>query len=250
MVMAKSQIEWTDETWNPVRGCSRISEGCRFCYAERMAARFSKEGQPYEGLSENTSAGPRWTRKIKLVEEALDKPLRWKKPRVVFVNSMGDLFHEDIPLDFIQRVFDVMNKASIHTFQVLTKRSQRLKELSSQLNWGQNIWMGVSVEDEKVSSRIDDLRECGANIKFLSLEPLIGPLANMNLQGVDWVIAGGESGPGCRPIKKEWVTDIRDQCLDNSIAFFFKQWGGVQKKKNGRLLDGQTWDQMPTKGIA
>ena len=178
-------------------------------------------------------------------ENAVEKPLEWKKPQVIFVNSMSDLFHKDVPLEFIQRVFDVMKRAHWHQFQVLTKRSERLAELSPYLEWTDNIWMGVSVETEKYTFRIDDLRKTGAKIKFLSVEPLLGPIQKMNLKEISWVIVGGEFGPGARPLEKEWVTSIRDQCLKTKVPFFFKQWGGVQKKKAGRLLEGKTWDQMP-----
>jgi len=183
--------------------------------------------------------------KLTMHEHVLEKPLEWKTPQVIFVNSMSDLFHKDVPLEFIQRVFDTMKRAHWHQFQVLTKRSDRLAELSPYLEWTDNIWMGVSVENEKYTFRIDDLRKTGAKIKFLSVEPLIGPIAKMNLKGINWVIVGGESGPGARPLEREWVVNIRDQCLKAKVPFFFKQWGGVQKKKTGRLLDGRTWDQMP-----
>ncbi len=241
----KSAIEWTQSTWNPVRGCTRVSEGCRFCYAERIAARFSGEGLAYEGLAKMTKAGPRWENKVRLVEELLDVPLKWKKQQVIFVNSMSDLFHEDVPLDFIQKVFYTMRKADQHYFQVLTKRSKQLLKFNSQLHWSDNIWMGVSVENQDYTYRIDDLRQTEAQVKFLSLEPLIGPLPNLNLESIDWVIVGGESGPGARPIKESWVTDIRDQCEQTSVRFFFKQWGGQNKKQTGRILEGRTWDDLP-----
>jgi len=183
--------------------------------------------------------------KLTMHEHVLEKPLEWKTPQVIFVNSMSDLFHKDVPLEFIQRVFDTMKRAHWHQFQVLTKRSERLKEISPYLEWTDNIWMGVSVENEKYIYRIDDLRKTKAKIKFLSVEPLLGPLPKMNLKGINWVIVGGESGPGARPLKREWVVGVRDQCLKAKVPFFFKQWGGVQKKKAGRLLDGRTWDQMP-----
>jgi protein gp37 len=183
--------------------------------------------------------------RLTLHESALEAPLSWKKPQMIFVNSMSDLFHQDVPLSFIQGVFDVMQRASWHTFQVLTKRSERLLELSPSLDWPANVWMGVSVENQQYTSRIDHLRLTGARIKFLSLEPLLGPLLTLNMAGIDWVIVGGESGPGARPIEERWVQDIRDQCLKSGVAFFFKQWGGVHKKRNGRLLEGRTWDEMP-----
>ena len=241
----KSKIEWTQSTWNPIRGCTRVSDGCRFCYAERIAARFSKEGLAYEGLARMTKAGPRWSNKVRLVPELLDAPLKWKTPQLIFVNSMSDLFHEDVSLEFILRVFDTMHKATQHQFQVLTKRSQRLFELSSEIQWPKNVWMGVSVENQDYTFRIDHLRQTGAHIKFLSLEPLIGTLPNLDLACIDWVIVGGESGPHARPIQKEWVIDIRDQCLQADIPFFFKQWGGRNKKREGRILEKRTWDDLP-----
>ena len=245
MASQSSKIEWTESTWNPVRGCTRVSEGCRFCYAERIAARFSGKGMAYEGLAENTEAGPRWTQRVLPVPALLDEPLKWKKPRRIFVNSMSDLFHEKIELSYIQQVFSVMKKAYWHQFQVLTKRSERLLEFSSKLLWSPNVWMGVSVEDNRVTHRIDELRQTGAQIKFLSLEPLLGALPDLTLEGIDWVIVGGESGPGAREMQKEWVIDIRDQCADANVMFFFKQWGGKRKSKTGRKLDGRTYDEMP-----
>lgn len=231
----KSSIEWTGSTWNPVTGCVKISPGCLNCYAERMAKRLHAMGQP------NYADGF----KLALHEHALDLPLKWKKPQTIFVNSMSDLFLKDVPFDFIKKVFDVMSKAHWHTFQVLTKRSERLIELSHELPWAANIWMGVTVESKDYTHRIDDLRNSGAYLKFLSIEPLLGPLPGLNLDGIDWVIAGGESGPGARPINPDWVSDIRDQCQVASVPFFFKQWGGTRKKKAGRLLEGRTWDEMP-----
>ena len=245
MATQSSKIEWTESTWNPVRGCTRVSEGCRFCYAERIAARFSGKGMAYEGLAKNTKAGPRWTQEVQIVRELLNEPLKWKKPRRIFVNSMSDLFHEKIELSYIQEVFAVMEKADRHQFQVLTKRAERLLELNSKLPWPPNVWMGVSVEDERVIDRIDALRQTDAHIKFLSLEPLLGALPNLELDGIDWVIVGGESGPGAREMKKKWVIDIREQCADANVAFFFKQWGGKRKSKTGRKLDGETYNEMP-----
>ena len=232
---AKSSIEWTESTWNPVTGCTKISPGCDHCYAERLALRLQAMGQP------NYADGFRLT----VQEHMLELPLRWKLPQVIFVNSMSDLFHKDVPTEYIQRVFDVMRRASQHRFQVLTKRSQRLARLSSRLSWQANIWMGVSVESQEYTFRIEHLRETDAHIKFLSLEPLLGPLTNLKLEGIDWVIVGGESGPGARAMKTEWVLDIRDQCQDAGIPFFFKQWGGTNKKKAGRVLEDRTWDEMP-----
>ena len=245
MASQSSKIEWTESTWNPVRGCTRVSEGCRFCYAERIAARFSGEGMAYEGLAENTKAGPRWTQQVRPVPELLNEPLKWKKPRRIFVNSMSDLFHEKIELAYIQKVFDVMRRADKHQFQVLTKRAERLLEFSPKLPWPPNVWMGVSVEDDRVTHRIDALRQTDAQIKFLSLEPLLGALPNLALDGIDWVIVGGESGPGARKMEKEWIVDIRDQCANAKALFFFKQWGGKRKSKTGRELDGRTYDEMP-----
>lgn len=243
---SKSDIEWTDATWNPVRGCSRISEGCRLCYAERIAGRFSAPGLPFHGFARITRAGARWTNKVALVEDALDLPLHWLRPRRIFVNSMSDLFHERLDAEVVRLVFDVMERATWHQFQVLTKRSSRLAELSAMLPWPSNVWMGVSVESAEHVYRIDDLRQSGAAIKFLSLEPLIGALPDLDLDGIDWVIVGGESGPGARQIESEWVLDIRDQCLEARVPFFFKQWGGPSKKRTGRELEGRTWDQMPS----
>ncbi len=231
----KSAIEWTESTWNPVTGCTKISPGCKHCYAERLALRLQAMGQ------RNYANGFALT----LQEQALELPLRWKKPQVIFVNSMSDLFHKNVPVDFISRVFDVMRRAHWHRFQILTKRSDRLLTLNSKLEWQPNIWMGVSVENQDYTFRIDHLRQTGAHTKFLSLEPLLGPLPNLDLAGIDWTIVGGESGPGSRVMSKSWVTDIRDQCLLANVAFFFKQWGGTNKKRAGRTLEGRTWDQMP-----
>lgn len=233
--MAKSTIEWTEATWNPVTGCNKISPGCKNCYAERMAKRLRAMGQ----LNYRNGF------KLTLQPHMLELPLKWKKPQTIFVNSMSDLFHKDVPLDYIQRVFEVMGRTDWHRFQVLTKRGDRLEELASQIEWPSNVWMGVSVESQKYVTRIDNLRTTHAHTKFLSLEPLIGPLKNLNLSGIDWVIVGGESGFGARPMLVDWVTDIRDQCQQANVAFFFKQWGGVQKKRYGRELEGRTWDEMP-----
>ena len=232
---AKSSIEWTESTWNPVTGCTKISVGCKNCYAERISLRLQAMGQRnyVKGFS------------LALHEHALDLPLRWKSSQIVFVNSMSDLFHEDIPLDFIKKVFSIMNRASWHRYQVLTKRSERLLELDPHLTWADHIWMGVSVETEAFLSRIEDLRKTRARIKFLSLEPLLGPMPSLNLEGIDWVIVGGESGPGARLMKREWVLGIRNQCQPAGVPFFFKQWGGINKKKAGRLLDGKIWNEMP-----
>jgi protein gp37 len=231
----KSAIEWTESTWNPVTGCTKISPGCENCYAERLALRLQAMGQP------NYANGFRLT----VQERMLELPLRWRMPQTIFVNSMSDLFHRDVPTDYVHRVFDVMARANWHRFQVLTKRSLRLSRLSKELNWRPNIWMGVSVESRDYAFRIDHLRETDAHVKFLSLEPLLAPLPDLNLKGIDWVIVGGESGPGARPMRREWVLDIRDQCLRAGVPFFFKQWGGTNKKKSGRVLENRTWDEMP-----
>lgn len=243
--MGKTTIEWTEATWNPVTGCTKLSPGCDHCYAERLAGRLKLMGQPnyVNGFD------------LTLQPQALSIPERWKTSQVVFVNSMSDLFHQGVPLDYIQQVFEVMNRANHHIYQILTKRSKRLSQLSSFLNWASHIWMGVSVESQNYTFRIDHLRETGAQIKFLSLEPLLGPLPKLNLEGMDWVIVGGESGPGARVMCKEWVLEIRDQCMEANVPFFFKQWGGTNKKKNGRILDNRTWDEMPvmkvyTKAVA
>lgn len=238
--MTTTSIEWTEATWNPVTGCTKISPGCKHCYAERMARRLQMMGQ------RNYTNGF----KLTLHEHMLEVPLAWKKPRMIFVNSMSDLFHEEVPTTFIRKVFDSMRRASWHTFQILTKRSDRLRQLDAKIDWPPNVWMGVSVESKRYAFRIEHLRHTHAAVKFLSLEPLLGPLPGLNLQGVQWVIVGGESGPGARPIVKEWVTDIRDQCLTAGVFFFFKQWGGINKKRTGRLLDGRTWDDLPKNSIA
>jgi len=234
-----SRIEWTESTWNPVTGCTKISCGCKNCYAERMAKRLKAMGQP------NYARGF----EVTVHESIFDLPLRWKSGRMIFVNSMSDLFHEEVPTSCIERLFGVMNKADWHVFQVLTKRSKRLGELGSGLRWAEHIWMGVTVEDADYMFRIDDLRGCGAKVKFLSLEPLLGPIAEINLRGTDWVIVGGESGPGARPMEADWVRDIRDQCCAAGVPFFFKQWGGTNKKKAGRVLDGRTWDRLPSQAL-
>ncbi len=228
-------IEWTDATWNPVRGCTKISPGCKNCYAERFAERFrGVKGHPFEQGFD-----------LRLVPAKIGEPLRWRTPQRIFVNSMSDLFHNEVPLEYIKDVFDVMNRADWHQYQVLTKRAERLEELSRELRWAPNIWMGVSVENRDYLWRIDHLRRTKAHIKFLSIEPLIGPLGKINLRGIDWVITGGESGPRARPMDAAWVRDVRDQCVRAGVSFFFKQWGGVQKKRHGRELEGRTWDEMP-----
>ena len=233
--MSASRIEWTEVTWNPVTGCSKVSAGCANCYAERMARRLQAMGQP------NYARGFQVTTH----EEMLERPLSWARPSTVFVNSMSDLFHEDVPADFVARVFATMDAAQRHTFQVLTKRSGRLASLAAVLPWPGNVWAGVSVESVDYARRIDDLRSVPAAVRFLSLEPLLGPLPELDLTGIDWVIVGGESGPGARPVDPDWVREIRDQCLSAGVPFFFKQWGGTRKKAAGRLLDGRVWDEMP-----
>lgn len=233
--MANSSIEWTESTWNPVTGCSKISAGCLNCYAERMAKRLYAMGQPnYVNGFEVT-----------LHSHVLEYPLQWKKSQMIFVNSMSDIFHEDVPLEFIQQIFDVMTRASWHTFQVLTKRSERLSEVASLLNWPTNVWMGVTVEHADYHLRVDHLANVPAAVRFLSMEPLLSAIPDIHLDSVDWVIVGGESGPGSRPIKHKWVIDILQQCKEASVPFFFKQWGGTNKKKSGRLLNGRTYDAMP-----
>lgn len=232
---SRSTIEWTDMTWNPVTGCTKISPGCKNCYAHRMAHRLHAMGQPrYRNNFDVT-----------LHSDLLEQPLRWAQPRKIFVNSMSDLFHPEVPAEFIQAVFDVMGQAYWHTFQILTKRSDRLVELAGQLPWHDNVWMGVSVENKDYTYRIDHLRKVPAAVRFLSVEPLLGPIPKLPLQGIDWVIVGGESGPRCRKIEPQWVRQIRDRCLAQGIPFFFKQWGGTRKKQSGRELDGRTWDEMP-----
>jgi len=231
-----STIEWTEMTWNPVTGCSKISEGCRHCYAERMAKRLQAMGNARYANAFH----------VTLHEDLVDLPRRIGKPRTIFVNSMSDLFHETVPFDFIRRVFRTMTVSPQHTFQVLTKRSQRLCELAAWLPWPDNVWMGVSIEDDRVLSRVTDLRAVPAHVRFLSCEPLIGPLDDLPLDGITWVIVGGESGPGARAMKRTWVESIRHQCRRANVPFFFKQWGGVRKDLAGRELNGRTYDDMPT----
>lgn len=230
-----SKIEWTESTWNPVTGCTKISPGCKHCYAERMAARLQAMGQPrYKNGFD-----------VSLQEDVVEAPLHWRKPRLVFVNSMSDLFHQDVPDTFITKCFEVMGFASQHTFQVLTKRPQRVVELADALPWPSNIWMGTSVENVDYTWRIRELQRVPATVRFLSVEPLLGPIRQLPLSGVHWVIVGGESGPKARPMKKEWVEAIRDRCIKYRVPFFFKQWGGVHKSRTGRVLDDRTWDEMP-----
>ncbi|MBN2425788.1 MAG: phage Gp37/Gp68 family protein [Calditrichaceae bacterium] len=235
--MNKSKIEWTEMSWNPTTGCDKVSTGCKFCYAETMARRLKAMG------AEKYRNGF----KLTLHEDVLDEPYRWKKPRIVFVNSMSDLFHKDIPVEFLQRVFKVMNENPQHVFQILTKRADILADYDKRnlVNWTHNIWMGVTVENSDFLQRIELLRQTKARVKFLSCEPLLGPLYNINLKKIDWVIVGGESGRKPRPMQAEWVVDIKEQCARNGTAFFFKQWGGINKKKSGRLLEGRIYDDMP-----
>lgn len=230
-----SAIEWTNATWNPVTGCDQVSPGCAHCYAKTFAERWrGVPGHPYEQGFD-----------MRLWPERLEQPLKWKRPRMIFVNSMSDLFHEDIPFGFIERVFEVMGKAEQHVFQILTKRDQRLAELADDLPWHPNIWMGVSIENRRFVGRADSLRNVDAAVRFISAEPLLGPLEGLDLTGIDWLIAGGESGPRHRPVKTEWILELRDRCLNEGVAFFFKQWGGARPTSGGRVLDGRTWDEMP-----
>lgn len=233
--MAISKIEWTECTWNPVTGCTKISPGCDHCYAERMATRLKAMGQP------------KYAREFEVVThpDCLADPLEWSAPQVIFVNSMSDLFHRHVPLEFIQRVFGTMREAHQHTFQVLTKRSGRMAQLSATLDWPPNAWAGVSVENQDYAYRLDDLRRVDATVRFVSFEPLIGPIVDVDLAGIDWVIVGGESGPGARPMEREWVLHLKRLCDRADVPFFFKQWGGTNKKKAGRELLGRTWDAVP-----
>ncbi len=230
-----SKIEWTEATWNPLTGCDKCSLGCRHCYAAVMARRLRAMGSP------KYAAGFELT----LHEHLLEEPLKWKRPMKVFVNSMSDLFHEDVPIAFIRRVFDTMARADRHRFLVLTKRSLRLTDLSPDLVWPRNVWMGVTVEETRYRFRIDHLRQTGAHVKFLCLEPLLGPMEDLDLAGIDWVIAGGESGPAARAVNPDWVRNVRDQCVEKGVPFYFKHWGGRRGKKSGRTLDARTWDEAP-----
>jgi protein gp37 len=250
-----STIEWTQTTWNPVVGCTKVSPGCKHCYAERMAKRLAaiakaqrdngnNPGRAANYLNVINSQG-RWNNTVYLDDAAVRDPLGWRLPRVIFVNSMSDLFHEDVPLDFIKRVFDVMNACPQHTFQVLTKRPHRTAEFADALTWSDNIWMGTSVENAAVTDRVHALQKVPAAVRFLSVEPLLGPIPRLPLTGIHWVIVGGESGPGARPMEEPWVLQIRNRCNDRSVPFFFKQWGGVNKKATGRMLEGRAWDEMP-----
>ena len=242
-----SSIEWTEATWNPTTGCDRTSPGCDHCYAMTLAKRLKAMGQPkYQSDGDPRTSGPGFG--LTLHQEAVDLPLRWREGRTVFVNSMSDLFHEQVPLDFITEVFATMSATPQHTFQVLTKRSRRLAGVSGSLLWPTNVWMGVSIESDRYTFRADHLRATGAAVKFLSVEPMLGPVPSLDLTGLDWVIAGGESGPGARPVDPAWVRALRDRCVRRGVKFFFKQWGGRTPKAGGRELDGEVWDEMP--GVA
>jgi len=237
-------IEWTDETWNPTTGCDRTSPGCDHCYALTQAARLKRMGQPkYQRDGDSRTSGPGFG--LTLHEDALGIPLRWRTGRHIFVNSMSDLFHPEVPVDFIARVLDIARRTPQHRYQVLTKRSQRLASLSGDLDWPSNVWMGVSIESDRYAFRADHLRRVPASVRFLSLEPLLGPLPSLDLGGISWVIVGGESGAGFRPMDPGWARDLRDRCVGTGVPFFFKQWGGRRPKAGGRLLDGRTWDEMP-----
>jgi len=233
----KSTIEWTEMTWNPVTGCTKVSEGCRHCYAERMALRLRAMGNHrYANGFE-----------VVLHHDLVELPKTLRQPRLIFVNSMSDLFHDHVPAEFIRRVFETMAACPQHTFQVLTKRSRRLAEMAGELPWPTNVWMGVSVEDKRVLGRIADLRQVPARVRFLSCEPLLGPLDELNLEGIAWVIVGGESGPGARPMQQQWVESILGNCRRAKVPFFFKQWGGVRKDRTGRELNGRTFDELPVR---
>jgi protein gp37 len=241
MAVDNSGIEWTEATWNPVTGCSKVSPGCAHCYAETLSRRFRWTTAPWTPANADTN--------VRLRHERLNQPLRWRRPRVIFVNSMSDLFHEFVPLSFIQDVFSVMEEAHWHTFQILTKRAERLAELAPILDWPANVWMGVSVENNRWAYRADYLRAVPAAVRFISAEPLLGPLDRLNLEGIDWLIAGGESGPRHRPMLEEWVLELRDRSVDAGVAFFFKQWGGRTSKVGGRELDGREWSELPVEEL-
>jgi protein gp37 len=241
MASDRSAIEWTESTWNPVTGCSKVSPGCAHCYAETLSRRFRWTAQPWTPANAGEN--------VRLRPERLDQPLRWRRPRMIFVNSMSDLFHELVPLSFIEEVFAVMEEARLHTFQVLTKRAERLAELAPMLDWPGNVWMGVSVENNRWAHRADYLRDVRAAVRFVSAEPLLGPVDQLDLSGIDWLIAGGESGPHHRPVREEWLLDLRDRCAGAGVAFFFKQWGGRTSKVGGRTLDGCEWSELPERGL-
>jgi protein gp37 len=239
-------IEWTQTTWNPVAGCTIVSPGCTNCYAMRMAHRLEAMGQEkYAGTTRISGGRAKWTGQIVLDEQSLDLPRRWKKGKLIFVNSMSDLFHQNVPMEYIRRVFRVMEETPRHTYQILTKRAERLERVGRAVDWPKNVWMGVSVENQHHWWRVDYLRRVRPMVRFLSLEPLLGPVSTNDLQGIDWVIAGGESGPNARPVRADWIRNIRDSCVAQGVAFHFKQWGGTNKKRTGRTLDGRTWDELP-----
>lgn len=247
--MADTGIEWTESTWNPVAGCTVISPGCTNCYAMRLAARLEAMGMSkYSGTTRKSGGRAKWTGRIKLEEQALDIPLRWRRPKRIFVNSMSDLFHDSVPVEYIGRVWDVMERANWHTFQILTKRPERMRNVLDNQNFSvlPNVWLGTSVENSDYQARIEELRKTRAIVRFISFEPLIGAIGTVNLANIDWAIVGGESGPKARPMEQAWVEDIQKQCLNQGTAFFFKQWGGTNKKKTGRSLNGRTWDQYPS----
>jgi protein gp37 len=245
----KSAIEWTEATWNPVTGCDRVSAGCDHCYALTLAARLKAMGQPkYQRDGDPRTSGPGFG--VTMHPDELEIPIRWRRPRVIFVNSMSDLFHPQVSADFVARVFEVMVATPQHTYQVLTKRPKRARQLLRDWTPVPNVWLGVSIEDERVVDRADILLQVPAAVRFLSLEPLLGPLPSLDLTGIDWVIVGGESGPDHRPMRKEWVLELRDRCQAAGVPFFFKQWGGATPKSGGRLLDGRTWDEMPPLALA
>jgi protein gp37 len=241
---SQSTIEWTEVTWNPTTGCDKVSTGCDNCYAMALSKRLKAMGaEKYQNDGDPRTSGPGFG--VTLHPETLNQPYRWRSPRVVFVNSMSDLFHAKVPLDFVRQIFEVMAGTPQHTYQVLTKRSARLRKIADKLDWPENLWMGVSVENSEQLTRVDDLRQVPVAVRFLSCEPLLGPLDGLNLDGIGWVITGGESGPHARPVDPTWVRDIRDTCQDSDVAFFHKQWGGRTPKAGGRELDGQIWDEMP-----
>lgn len=248
-VADKSAIEWTEATWNPTTGCDRVSPGCDHCYALTLSKRLKAMGSPkYQLDGDPRTSGPGF--KLTLHPTSLDVPHRWTSPRLIFVNSMSDLFHDDVPIEFIARVFDVIRETPQHTYQVLTKRAQRLSRVADELAWPSNLWMGVSVESRRHTFRLNHLRNVPAAVRFLSAEPLLGPIGEVDLHGIHWVIAGGESGANARPMEYEWVAELRDTCTSAAVAFFFKQWGGRTPKAGGRELDGEVWDQLPVKAAS
>lgn len=249
--MAETSIEWTDMTWNPVAGCSVVSPGCTNCYAMRMAGRLDAMGMSkYRNLTRSSGGVAKWTGAIRLDPESLETPLRWKTPRKVFVNSMSDLFHPDVPVEFISRVWTAMARARIHTFQILTKRPERLRIITAELPLLRNVWLGTSVENDDYLERLDHLRAARAHVRFVSFEPLLGSVRGADLSDIHWAIVGGESGPKARPMDRTWVDEIMHECRKHGTAFFFKQWGGRNKKITGRRIDGKTWDEFPVKSLS